>query len=203
VKLTTHGFDAHYHVERLDSCPRGGALAFRRPRKVSGARGLVLEVDSGSLTFEVLPFEGDSWVGDFEGGLGRTTGLFATPCANVICVVVKGKGFLIPVLAPTTFEIIRSIPINEVLAIPESGMLVFVDYTGLAAYGKDGLRWVAENLSWDGLKSVEVAGGVIRGMGWDSPANSYVPFRVDIESGAAEGGSSPAHYGVEPLPPES
>ena len=196
MELTNLGFEAKYSVERLDSPPRGRVREFRQPRRSGRAGELVLETGSESLWLEVNPSDGESWIGGFECGPGRLTGLFATPSPDVVCVVVKGQGFWVPVLLPGDVEIIRSLPIQEVFAIPGKPILVFADYTELEAYGEGGFLWRTERLAWDGLKVTEVTAETIRGMAWDSPANREVPFAVDTESGASEGGSSPPKYGA-------
>jgi hypothetical protein len=196
VKLYTLEFDAHYDVERLNNRPQGNMYEFRCDRNPLNKGGLILEMDSDQLFFEVTPFDGKSWTGSFESGPGGRTGVFATPSAEVLCVVAKGQGFWIPVLSPTSFEAIRAVPIKEILTVPRRRILIFVDYTKLAAYGEDGFLWQTDRLSWDGLKITEVSADMIRGMAWDSPANQEVPFSVDAQSGASEGGSSPAKYGA-------
>lgn len=196
MKLTDLGFAVDYRVERLDHRPRGSVREFRQPRRSARAGELVLETGSEYLWLEVIPVDGESWIGGFECGPGRLTGLFATPSPDVVCVVAKGQGFWVPVLAPGDVEIIRSIPIEDVIAVPGKRVLVFADYTELEAYGGGGSLWRTERLSWDGLKITKVTAEVIRGTAWDSPANRDVAFSVDTETGASEGGSSPAKYGA-------
>jgi hypothetical protein len=196
MELTRFGFEADYDVERLDGRPEGSVRKFRRPRHGTGTGELVLETGSESVWIKVTPVDGEPWVGDFECGPGGVTGLFATPSPEVLCVVTKGQGFWIPVQAPADYEIIRSIPIQEVLAVPNGRTLVFVDHTRLAAYSLNGLQWLTDDLSWDGLKVTEVTAEAVRGTAWDSPANLEVPFSVDTENGVSEGGSSPAKYGA-------
>ena len=196
MELTDFGFKVDYSVERLDGRPQGSVREFRQPRRGAGADELVLETGSEYLWFEVSPVDGEPWIGGFECGPGRLTGLFATPSSEVLCVVVKGQGFWVSVLAPGGYEIIRSLPIQQVFVVPGKRVLVFADYTELEAYGGSGFLWRTERLSWDGLKVTEVTAEAIRGTAWDSPANREVSFSVDTESGASEGGSSPARYGA-------
>ena len=196
MELTDFGFEADYSVKRLESRPRGSVREFRQPRRRAEAGELVFETGSEYLWFELSPVEGEPWIGGFECGLGRLTGLFATPSREVVCIVVKGQGFWVPVLAPGDYEIIRSTPIQEVLVVPGKRFLVLADYTELEAYGESGFLWCTERLSWDGLKVTEMTVETIKGTAWDAPANREVTFSVDTESGASEGGSSPAKYGA-------
>lgn len=196
MQLTKHGFEAGYNVERLDSRPQGGVHEFRRSRHGLDAGKQVLEMATESLWFKVSPLDSKSWIGGFECGPGGVTGLFATPSRQVLCVVTKGQGYWISVLDPANYEIVRSIPIQDVITVPGERKLVFVDHTRLAAYGPSGFLWLTDDLSWDGLTVTEITADTIRGTAWDSPANREVSFSVDTELGASEGGSSPTKYGV-------
>ena len=120
----------------------------------------------------------------------------------MLCVVCEGQGYWIPVDHPKTFEVVDAIPIKQVLASPEAGLLVLIDNTRLTAYDKSGERWVSGDMSWDGLKDCEIRDGKVRGVGWDSPANRYVPFTVCLRSGDCEGGSSSDAYRAAARPPE-
>lgn len=155
---------------------------------------LVLETPSKSLLVEVIPPDGEPWVGSFLQGLGGVTGLYATPSSTTLCVVANGQGYWVPVLAPTDFSEVKCNPIKTVFVVPQQNVMVFASYTELAGYGPMGLMWVTERLSWDGLKITEVTDKQIHGLAWDSPANKEVPFVVDVESGKHQGGSSPECY---------
>lgn len=196
MQLGRFGFEAKYGVEWLDGRPAGNALEFRQSR--SGAGGPVLETHPESRWLKVIPADGEPWVGGFECGPGWMTEVFATPSPWVVSIVARGQGFWVPVLAPSDYETIRTIPVVKILSVPGSRRLVFVDHTRLEAYGPYGRLWLTERLSWDGLKVTEVTARSIRGMAWDSPANREVTFSVDMENGASEGGSSPSKYGVSP-----
>jgi hypothetical protein len=136
---------------------------------------------------------GQRWVGRFEGGAGGITGAFATPNPGVVCIVVSGQGFWVPVESPAQFELVRATPIKTVLAVGLR-LMVFVDNTRLAAYADNGFRWMTTDLSWDGIRVTEVGQDQIRGIGFDSPSNREVPFLVATTDGSSEGGSSPDQY---------
>ena len=195
--MTTLGFAAHYEAEQASrGSSIGIAYEFFRPARPDSQGDIVVEISTQSLVLEVTPFGGESWMGNFQGGPEGLDGVFATPCADTICVVVKGQGYWVPVRDRTTFELIRSVPIKQVVRIPDRDVLIFVDYTRLAAYGPRGFLWLTEDLSWDGLEITDIGANVVRGTAWDSPAASRVPFSVNVDSGKTEGGSSPAKYRV-------
>lgn len=194
--LTTLGFSANYRVDRVNGPVPIGVREFRRPDTVTSSAGIALHTTVQYVVFEVKPEGGEHWIGKFWGGAEGLDGVFATPNADALCVVVRGQGYWVPVHEPTAFDDVRSIPIKRVLPIHNPAVLIFVNYTRLSAYGPQGFMWITEDLSWDGLEILDVTADTVRGTAWDSPAGRDTPFSVDIATGKAEGGSSPAKYGA-------
>jgi hypothetical protein len=194
--LTTLGFSADYRVEQVDGPIPLGVREFRKSDRTVLPAGIALQASTRDIVLEVKPASGDRWLGRFWGGAEGLDGVFATPSPDVLCVVVRGQGYWVPVHEPTAFEVIRATPIKRVLPVHDPRILIFVSYTRLSAYGALGFMWLTEDLSWDGFGNLDVTGGAIRGTAWDSPAGHDVPFSVDIATGKAEGGSSPAKYGT-------
>jgi hypothetical protein len=192
--LETLGFEAHYEVD-LPAGIGAAGVDYKFFKTSDAPTGdLTFHIDTQPLIVEVRPSLGEPWTGMFEGGPGGPSFLFATPSADVVCVVAGGQGFWVPVLSPARYEVIRSIPIKEVIPISSQRVVLFVDFTTLAAYGPEGFKWLTEDLSWDGLEITGVTPTAVEGLAWDSPAERRVPFRVDIQTGKAEGGSSLAKY---------
>jgi hypothetical protein len=194
--LTTLGFSANYRVERVNGPSPIGVHEFRRLGEATSSGGIALQTSTKDIVLEVEPAGREPWIGRFWGGAEGLDGVFATPNADVLCVVVRGQGYWVPVHNSTRFEVIRSTPIKHVLPVQDRGVLILASYTRLSAYGAHGFMWITDDLSWDGVKNFDIIGSVIRGTAWDSPAGRETPFSVDIATGKAEGGSSPAKYGV-------
>ena len=192
--LNTFGFDANYEIE--ESGPETGSYTFDCAQKEAGAGDLVLRTSASSVSLRIKPLSGQAWVGQFRQGAEGITGVFATPSPDVLCVIARGTGYWVPVLEPTQFQLMPSVPIREVLPVNIHRLLIFVDYTTIAAYGPSGRVWITPDLSWDGLQIDNISHDVIFGSGWDSPAARRVPFSVDLITGAAHGGSSPSLYGI-------
>src|SRR5437899_12361110 len=51
-----------------------------------------------------------------------------------------------------------------------------------------------QHLSWDGFKNITITGNELSGFAWRPGENDWVPFRVDLRTGDAEGGSYPAAH---------
>lgn len=200
MELKSFGFAVEYDVQALSGVPDTDLVhRFRREGRPPPPGHLILETgsgDSSDFVVAVTPLASRPWIGCFERGPGGISGLFATPSADTLCVVVQGQGYWVPVLDPTNFEMIRSVPIKEAFAIPEIELLVFVDFIRLSGYGPEGCRWHTDSLSWDGLEITEVTTQSIRGLAWDSPAGQDVEFVVDVENGSHKGGSSSEGYGL-------
>jgi hypothetical protein len=146
------------------------------------------------LLVAVIPTAAPPWIGVFAGGYASSSvlsGVFSCPDGRSLCVVSSGRGYIVRVDDPEIWMELRSFPITDVRAISEGDLLVFADFTTLAAYGQLGLVWVTEQLSWDGLKLTEVTPELIRGTAWDSPRDREVEFVVDVRTGRHQGGSSP------------
>jgi hypothetical protein len=196
VLLTTLGFNANYRVDRVNGPAPMGVREFRRRDAAASAAGIALQAPTRHVVLEVKLEGTEHWIGEFRGGAEGIDGVFATPNDDVLCVVVRGQGYWVPVHEPATFEVVRSIPIKRILPVHNPDVLIFVSYTRLAAYGPQGFMWITEDLSWDGLQILDVTTSTVRGTAWDSPAGRDAPFSVDIATGKAEGGSSPGKYGA-------
>ena len=73
----------------------------------------------------------------------------------------------------------------DVRQLPEAGLLVFSDFTHLAAYRNNKLAWQSARVCWDDLKIAKITNEVIEGVGYD-PTNSITherPFSVDLRTG--------------------
>ena len=123
-------------------------------------------------------------MGVFAFGFGSRTGVISSPEPNTVCVISKGGGYLVNAESPELWEEVRVCPVTEFRLLPEHGLLVFSDFTGLAAYGSNGLVWRSPRVCWDGLKITKVTRETIEGAGYD-PTNleKEMRFAVDLKTG--------------------
>jgi hypothetical protein len=153
--------------------------------------GLASPVDA--LTLRVVPRDARAWTGKFEGGYpspSAVTTVRTGPRPDLLLVVNKGSGFLVPVADPDGAIELELSPIVGVVASPENDTLVAADFTHLAAFGPDGRRWAAE-VSWDGVELDGVRDGVVHGQGWDAPEGRKADFAVDVRDGRILRGVTP------------
>ena len=179
-------FQGHYQCEVLKELPQSEAirhLYFPGATTAGGADGVMIRVE---------PKSGSIWVGTFAYGTltpGGLSGVFCMPDPNRLCVVARGRGYIVPAAVPEACEDIAFHPIMDVRVVPKHGLVVFANHTELLAYDASGVRWRTKRLTWDGLKMTEVADDVIRGEFWDIRSEQTSSFTVDIKTGSHQGGA--------------
>lgn len=150
--------------------------------------------DAGqALLLRVEPDASDPWVGRFEGGYpspNAVTEIRSGPAPGTLVVVNRGAGFLVAVDDPDAAVELDVIPILGVLVSADPPLVLAVDFTRLAAFDREGRRWSAE-IAWDGARLTDVAGGLVRGEGWDAPSARHVPFEVELATGRVVRGPAP------------
>jgi hypothetical protein len=153
--------------------------------------GLASPADA--LLLQVVPHDAPAWTGRFEGGYpspSAVTTVRTGPRQNLLLVVNKGAGYLVPVDDPGSAIELDLSPIVGIAVSPEDDILVAADFTNLAGYGPEGRRWTTE-VSWDGVELDGVQGGVAHGRGWDAPEDRKTDFAVDVRSGRIIRGVTP------------
>jgi len=174
-------FPHNYEIEEFGELLGTGALKvpliyFPPPKGRPEHNGEWLKVKAKS---------GKTWVGVFAFGFGSRTGVISTPEPNTVCVLSKGRGYLVNAESPDLWEEVRACPVIDFRLLPEHELLVFSDFTGLAAYGNNGLVWRSPRICWDELKITKVTSETIEGTGYD-PTNSLkqeMKFAVDLKTG--------------------
>ncbi len=114
------------------------------------------------------------------------TGVHATPDPALLCAVAGGYAYLIDAANPIQSTHVDQRPVTAVLAT--ENLLLFAGFHTIQGWGKDGLAWTTERLSWDGIQLGEVRGNVLHGTGWNMMTDKEVPFEVDLATGEHVGG---------------
>jgi len=109
------------------------------------------------------------------------TGVFACPNTNEMCAVAGGYAYVVDVREPARCTFLALRPVVEVMAVP--GLLIFVGFHAVTAWGVDGLAWTTPKLSDEGLRIVSTDDGVLRGFGWKLMRDKEVEFVVDLTTG--------------------
>jgi hypothetical protein len=80
-----------------------------------------------------------------------------------------------------------------VLVLAEHGLLIFVGFHAMVAWGREGLAWQTARLSWEGIRVTGVRAdengtAVLHGFGWNLTTDKEVEFAVDLRTGTHTGG---------------
>lgn len=175
-------FPHSYNVGEVLELPGTGKLEaplfyFPRPK---------CRPEHDGLWIRVCPTDGDSWVGVFAFGDQSSPGfvsrVLSSPDPDRICIVSRGAAYLVKVDEPEVWEGIAALPVRDVRLLPEHELILFADFTRLAAYGRAGLAWRSPTLCFDELKILNVSHDTIEGVGYD-PTTEQSRFAVDIRTG--------------------
>jgi hypothetical protein len=165
------------------------ARQFTYPRRVAGEEEAMAR---GALLVEVAPAHGGRFLATCALGFSDAkmpTGIYACPKASELCAVAGGYAYVIDTAEPESVTQIALKPVVEVMPLVEHGLLVFVGFHALVAWGVEGLAWQTGRLSSEGIRLNSVEQGVLRGFGWEMQTDREVEFAVDLRTGECSGGA--------------
>jgi hypothetical protein len=187
-------FPHQWRAEVLTSPPLiAPARQFTYPRQVAGEEDAL---SRGALLVLVHP----AAAGDFLAtcALGFTdptmpSGLFTCPNPRELCAVAGGYAYIVDTASPERSTHIPLKPVAEVIVLAEHGLLVFVGFHAMVAWGTDGLAWQTACLSWEGLRVTGVrtdtnGAAALHGFGWSLTTDREIEFAIDLRTGAHTGG---------------
>jgi hypothetical protein len=184
------GFAREWRAEVLAGTPMiAPARQFTYPRQVAGEEDAMAR---GALLVMVHPAGGGgAFLATCALGFSdpaMPTGIYACPNAREMCAVAGGYAYIVDTSAPERATQIALKPVAEVLVLVEHGLLVFVGFHAMVAWGAEGMAWQTARLSWEGIRVSGVEGGELRGFGWEMASDREVEFAVDLRTGAHRGG---------------
>lgn len=171
------------------------ARQFTYPQQVAGEEDAMAR---GALLLLVHPPVGGTFLATCA--LGYTdpampTGIFSCPNPRELCAVAGGYAYIVDTVAPERSTHIPLKPVAEVLVPVDRGLLLFVGFHAIVAWGREGLAWQTGRLSWEGIRIVgigvredESETAALHGFGWNMPTDKEVEFSIDLHTGAHTGG---------------
>jgi hypothetical protein len=153
----------------------------------------VEEVERGALELMVRPVTGDPFLATCALGFASPavpTGVWSCPNPAMLCAVAGGYGYMIDTRAPEQGRQLEYRPVVEVRVIPEAGLIVFVSFHSIQAWGSAGRLWQTARLSWEGVRLGGASARELRGWGWDMRTDRELEFVVDLGTGRHTGGPS-------------
>ena len=169
-------------VRLVAGLPTSGPLATPFPPQwgEGGREGKVVEFTTGTGT----------WTGNFRPGGGGMDLAAVHPDARHAVVVANGDLWVVDPEERT--GVVLSTMVDAALPVEGPDGWVFRTFLALVRLGPQGLMWQTRRLSWDGIRDLEVDGNELRGLAY-LPAvredDQWLPFRVDLATGHATGGS--------------
>jgi hypothetical protein len=153
------------------------AVQFSEPGERTHAEGLVVEI---------TPAHGSAWVGNFRPGLSDNNAVFAHPNGADAVVVAGGRGYVVNADSRLVSKMYRSV--RQVVESREADRLVLASDVSVAILGPADVHYETRRLAWDGLQSLRADGRTLYGEAWDSIADAWRPFEVNLDSGEVTGG---------------
>ena len=164
------------------------ARQFTYPQQIAGEEDAMAR---GALQLMVHPVAGGTFLATCALGFtdpSMPTGIFASPNPGELCAVAGGYAYVIDTAAPERTTHIPLKPVAEVVPVAAAGLLVFVGFHHMVAWGRDGMAWQTKRLSWEGIRVTGSDAGTLRGFGWNLMTDKEVGFVVDLRSGEHTGG---------------
>jgi hypothetical protein len=187
--LSADGFEKAWRAEILRVPPLiAPARQYTWPLAIAGEEDAMAR---GALQVMVYPSGGGSFLANCALGFvdpAMPSGVWSCPRETELCAVAGGYAYIVDIRTPERCTHIALRPVVAVHVAAEAGLLLFVGFKTLIAWGLNGLAWETPRLSWDGVKLETVEGSEARGFGWDLMADEEVPFRIDLRTGTATGG---------------
>ena len=146
----------------------------------------------GALLVLVHPASGGTFLATCALGFtdpSMPTGIFSCPDPREMCAVAGGYAYIVDSASPERSMHIPLKPVVEVRALVEHGLLIFIGFHAIVAWGREGLAWQTARLSWEGIRVEALEGDTLRGFGWNLMSDKEVEFSVDLRTGAHAGGA--------------
>jgi hypothetical protein len=174
---------------------------------------IVEEVERGALEVlvqpgspEALPFLATCALGFRDPAV--PTGLWSCPNPDWLCAVSGGYSYLIKVVQPENFTMLRYRPVLDIHCyLPDKdytlsasdcdsedanctsskGFLLFVGHRTILAWGYNGEAWESDRLSWEGITNLRIESGItgtiLHGEGWDLMTDKTLSFALELDTG--------------------
>jgi hypothetical protein len=178
------GFAKNWSAEILREPPMiAPARQFVYPQFVPGEEDAMAR---GALLLMVRPAGAAPFLATCARGFADAktpTGVFACPNPDELCAVAGGYAYIVDVREPSRCEFLALRPVVSVMSLVEHGLLLFVGFHALMAWGADGLAWQTGKLSDEGVRIESTENGVLRGFGWRLMTDKEMPFALDLSTG--------------------
>jgi hypothetical protein len=162
---------------------------FTYPQQIAGEEDALAR---GALQLMVRPATGGAFLATCA--LGFTdptmpTGVFGCPRPQEMCAVAGGYAYIVDTAQPERCIHLALKPVVDVRILHEQGLLLFVGFHSIVAWGQQGFAWETAKLSWEGLRLTTTDDNMLHGFGWNLMTDKEVAFSVDLLTGQHRGGA--------------
>ncbi len=164
------------------------ARQFTYPLQIAGEEDALAR---GALQVVVHPDAGGNFLATCALGFtsaAMPTGMLASPNSDELCAVAGGYVYLIDTVNPLRSTHLPLKPVTDLLVLPKHGLILFIGFHKIMAWGCSGLAWETKRLSWEGIRLGEIDGQRLHGFGWNMQTDKDVDFAVDLRTGTHVGG---------------
>src|ERR1700732_3875928 len=152
-------FSQSWKVEILKTPPLiAPARQFIYPQQIAGEEDALAR---GALQLLVRPAAGGAFLATCALGFtnpAMPTGVFACPNPQQMCAVAGGYAYVVDTAQPEHCTHIALKPVVEVRPLVAHGLLLFVGFHSMVAWGREGLAWESARLSWEGVRITGIEG---------------------------------------------
>ena len=137
------------------------------------------------LWLEVCPRSGQKWLGVFAHGYVSPSAIsrvLSTPHPTYVCVISSGQAYIVNTCDPQEWSIVHVIPVTDARSLPQHQILLFVGFSSVTAWGRDGKVWQAQ-FPVDGITLTEVTPWLIEGFGYNPAEGGDTSFEIDTKTG--------------------
>lgn len=132
--------------------------------------------------------KGGHWVGNFQPGLTRFSGIFTHAGALDATVLAGGQGYRVNMVTGALLGEFGG-DIETATDVPSLGCVLFFSPTDVELHRRSGgAAWRSRRISWDGFRNLSLQGGELKGEAWMFD-DTWHPFTVALATGVVEGGS--------------
>ena len=148
-------------------------------------------VNNSILDFKYFNFHKNeiNWIGKYECGEGKFSCSPFFLNQKAIIIVLKGQAYWTEFNNPENFIAVKSYTINEIILSSDKMKSYLISYTEISCYGENGLLWISDRLSYDGIKIVSYDNDIMIGNSWDASEGKDVEFSLCLKNGTHTGGA--------------
>jgi hypothetical protein len=182
-------FAQNWTAEILKTAPLiAPARQFVYPQQIAGEEDALAR---GALQLMVHPASGGTFLATCALGFTNPTmptGVFACPNPQEMCALAGGYAYIVDTTQPEHCIHVAMKPVVEVRPLVMQGLLLFVGFHSMVAWGVRGIAWEAARLSWEGVRITGIEANTLHGIGWNLLTDREVAFEIDLLTGHHQGG---------------